>query len=147
VGVGAGFSSCFCLMNTLYFGLYPKASMETSWFSTGLKSYTSNMMDVRVGMRLTFLPGGFLSLHAEYIPSYRIRYARDNGELRTFQGRGWNWGVRWVIPERILPTFTLLGMKIDFRRIALRFNFSRIKDSYTGTQMKIRGLGISYMLR
>ncbi len=146
IGLGFKLVSRLCVWRNVYFALFPSASFAASWFSTGFETYTSNLMDVRVGMELSFMPAGNLTLRAQYIPAYLIHYAQADGGLRTFQGLGWAFGIRWIVPYSILPPFRIFGLEIDFKKIPLEFDWSRIEDKYTGVQMDMRRISVSYLL-
>lgn len=147
IGVGFELSSRFRLLKNLYFSLYPQGSVESCWFATGLEDYSSTMYSVRVGCDWVIMPSGYLSLRSSWVPAYRVRYLEQGRELRTFMGEGWELGIRIIISRNILSSFRFLGMEIDFRRIPLEFYFSQIRDQYSGTLMKMRGVSIAYLLQ
>jgi len=147
VGLGFDVSSRFRMLRNLYFSLYPHGGVRSCWFSKGLKDYTSTMYSVRLGCDFVIMPKGYISLRSSWVPAYRVRYSEKGGELRTFMGEGWELGVRLIIPHDILHTFRFFGMEVDFRRISLEFHFSRIRDRYTGTVMRMRLFRIGYLLR
>ena len=146
VGVGCGILSKLRLIRNLYFSLYPHTGVLFSSFSKGLENYTSISYSFHVGGDVVIMPRGYVTFKGSWIPVYNIRYAQINGELRTFQGKGWEVGVRLIIPHTILNTFRLLGMEFDFQRLPLEFYFSNIRDQYSGTLMKVRRVSVEYLL-
>jgi hypothetical protein len=145
-GMGVELSGRFRMLKNIYFAMHPRISVSSSWYSTGLSKYTSMLTSVSVGCDWSFLPSGHVTLQTNWIPMYRIRYAELEGDLRTFQGEGWEMGIRLIIPHKILKPFRFLGFEFDFERIPIEFSAAFIEDEYTGTLMKIRRLSIGYLL-
>jgi len=71
---------------------------------------------------------------------------KENG-LRTFDGKGWEAGVRMLVPRTILNSFKLFGLEIDLEKIPIEFRFSRIHDAYTGLDLDVRRIGIGYFVQ
>jgi hypothetical protein len=146
MGVGVELASRFRLLRNTYCSLHPGASLTTSWFATGLREYTSHLYSFKVGLDWEIMPGGNVTVKTNWIPSHKIRYSEKDGSLRTFQGKGWEFGVRLIIPNKILKPFHLFGREVDFARIPIEFNVTQIEDEYTGTTMNVRRLSIGYLL-
>jgi len=146
IGLGIEISARLKIHKNLYFALYPHICLSTGWFSTGLKDYTSNLSSVNLGFDLVVMPKGFVSFSIDRIPSYQINYSEIGGNLRTFQGEGWEVGMRFRISHEIITPFRILGIEFDFARIPIEFHFSYIKDKYTGAIMDVRRLSIGYLL-
>lgn len=147
VGIGFEVMMRFCLLRTTYFSLLPRISINSHWFSAGLEDYTSTLYSVEMGAEWSLMPRGFLTFRTSYIPVYRIRYTETGGGLRTFQGEGWEWGARIIIPNHIMRPIRILGLEIDFQRIPIGIYASRIRDDYTGTVMNNRRYTVGYLLR
>ena len=145
-GFGAEISSRFRILRNTYFSLYPQMSFASYWYSTGIKNYSSTLRTFQIGMNFMFMPKGYLTLRASWIPSYKLRYSTKLGELRTFLGSGWEYGFRLIIPRNIIDNFQIFGLDIDFRRIPLEFHVSHIRDKYTKTKMNMQRFSISYLL-
>ena len=146
VGMGFEVSSRYKLLKNYYFSLYPRFGITSSWYSSGLQHYTSNLYSVSIGCDFVIMPGANITLRTCLIPTHKIRYAEKGGELRTYQGNGWEIGVRVIIPNKILKTLHIFGREVDFERIPIEFNMRYIEDEYTGTLMKVRQLSIGYLL-
>jgi len=146
IGVGCEVQSRIRLLKTLYFSFYPRGGVESAWLSTGLKNYTSTYSTARLGGDFVVMPRGFITLQTSWIPAYRARYSEKRGDLLTFGGEGWEFGIRCVIPKSILNTFRFLDMEVDFQRIPFEFNFGYVKDKYTATRMRIHRFTIGYLL-
>jgi len=147
IGIGFEISSRLKIIKNDYFALYPQGGVMSSWYSTGLRDYSSTFNSAKLGCDLIFMPSGSLMIRGSWIPVYRIRYALKDGELRTFQGEGWEIGVRVVIPHKIINTFRIFNLEIDFQRIPFEFHFSRIRDEYTGTLMEVRRISIGFLIQ
>ena len=147
IGIGFEISSRLKIIKNDYFSLYPQGGVMSSWYSTGLRDYSSTFNSAKLGCDLIFMPSGSLMIRGSWIPVYRIRYALKDGELRTFQGEGWEIGVRVVIPHKIINTFRIFNLEIDFQRIPFEFHFSRIRDEYTGTLMEVRRITIGFLIQ
>ena len=147
VGLGLEMSTRFRALKTLYFSFYPFGNISSSWFSLGLKNYSTTSYSAQVGCEFEMMPRGFVTLRGGWIPAYHIRYSEKSGGLRTFEGDGWELGLRLIISHTILRTFNLFGLEIDFERIPFEFHLSHIKDQFTGTLMKMRRFGISFLLQ
>ncbi|HHS14452.1 MAG TPA: hypothetical protein ENN03_11900 [bacterium] len=145
IGLGIEAGPRFRLIKNLFFSLYPRASVKSMWFSTGLKNYSTNLFSWKAGMELAFNPKENICIAWNWIPEYRIRYALQGGELRTFKGRGWQAGIRIRIPETMIPPFTIAGMGIDFRRIPIEFTISEIVDEYTDVIMRMRSISVAFL--
>ncbi len=145
-GVGCEVLSKLRLIRNLYFSLYPYVGALFSSFSRGLENYTSVSYSMYVGGDLVIMPRGYVTFKGSWIPTYNIRYSETDGGLRTFQGRGWEVGVRVIIPRTILNNFKFLGMEFDFQRMPLEIYFGDIRDQYSGTLMKMRRVSIEYLL-
>jgi len=147
MGLGFEISSRVRILRSLYFTLYPQGGVRSCWFAKGLKDYSSTQYSTRFGCDLVIMPRGYVSFRGSWVPDYRVRYSEKGGELRTFMGEGWELGVRLVIPHGVLNTFRFLGMEFDFQRIPFEFHFSRIRDEYSGTVMRMQRFGIAYLLQ
>ena len=146
IGLGCEVSTRYRVLRNLYFALYPRVCVESHWFSTGLEDYSSTLYSVSLGFDWVIMPKGYVSFRSSWVPVYRIRYFDKEGGLRTFLGKGWEFGVRLIIPDHIVNTFRILGIEFDFRRIPLTFYFGHIRDQYSNTLMKIRRFSIEYCL-
>lgn len=145
IGVGIEGGPRFRLIRNLFFSLYPKASVSSMWFSTGLKNYSTNLFSWKAGVELAFNPRENIIIAWNWMPEYRIRYALQGGDLRTFKGKGWEAGIRIKIPETMIPPFSVAGMEIDLRRIPIEFTVSEIIDEYTNVTMKMRSIGVVFL--
>ena len=146
VGIGFEVSSRYKLLKNRYFSIQPRFSITSSWYSSGLQNYTSNLYSVSMGCDFVIMPSANVTLRTCLIPTHRIRYSEKGGELRTYQGNGWEIGVRVIIPHKILKTLHIFGREVDFERIPIEFHMRYIEDEYTGTLMKIRQFSIGYLL-
>jgi hypothetical protein len=147
IGLGFNTSLRFRMLRNLYLTLNPLIDLEYHWFSTGLEDYTSSFYSVKLGGDLMVMPRGFLTIRGTWVPVYRVRYAWSDDELRTWQGKGWEAGVRFIFPSHAIDNFRLFGIEIDFRRLPLEFSYSRIRDHYSETLMRTGRFSISYLLR
>ena len=145
-GLGFEASTRMRLFNTVYFSIYPRVAGESIWFSTGIRRYSNHLYSLRIGGDCTINPNKSITLIGSWIPAYRIRYEKKGDNLCTFMGKGWEFGVRLIIPESMIETFRFLGVEIDFRRIPLEFRFAKIQDSYTGTTVEMRYFSIKYVI-
>lgn len=146
IGLGCGLSTRIRALKWLYAAVYPKVEFESHWFSLGLKDYTSTLTSIGVGCDLAIMPGGYITIQSSWLPVYRIRYSEKGDELRTFLGEGWEFGVRWIIPNHIVGPFRFLGVEFDFHRLPMEFHFGRVRDDYTGTWMKWQRFNMMYYL-
>jgi len=147
IGLGVDVNMRFKLFQTSYFSLSPTGGGGVQWSSTGIRDFSTSLYHSFVGGDLALMPRGFLVFKGRWIPHYHIRYAHVDGDLRTFQGEGWEVGVEFVISQNILKPFRILGMEIDLERIPIGFSISQVKDSYTGTKLEMRKLSIRYVLQ
>jgi hypothetical protein len=147
IGIGYEISSRLKIIENQFFGMYPQGGVMSSWFSTGLKDYSSTCFSANLGCDLVIMPNSNLIIRGSWIPVYRIRYALKNGELRTFQGEGWEIGLRILISHKIINTFRILNLEIDLQRIPLEFHLSRIRDEYTGTLMEVKRMSIGFLIQ
>jgi len=147
IGLGLDVNTRFRLLRTTYFSLYPLGGAGANWSSTGIQDFSTSLYHTFVGGAVAFMPRGFLTFRACWIPHYHIRYSHVEDDLRTFQGEGWEAGIQIVISQNILKPFRFLGMEIDFERIPISFSISQIEDSYTGTKLSMRKLGLRYVLQ
>ncbi len=127
-----------------YFSLLPYGTVAAGWYATGLKSYSSRMVQCSIGCEIMVLPRGYLSFFSEWVPIGQIRYLEKENGLRTFDGKGWEAGVRMLIPRTVLNNFKFLGLEIDLERFPIEFRFSRMHDAYTGLDLDVRRIGIGY---
>ena len=130
-----------------YFSLLPYGTVAVGWYATGLKSYSSRMVRCSIGCEMMVLPRGYLSFFSEWVPIGQIRYLEKENGLRTFDGKGWEAGVRMLVPRTILNSFKLFGLEIDLEKIPIEFRFSRIHDAYTGLDLDVRRIGIGYFVQ
>ncbi|MBN2029354.1 hypothetical protein JW824_03830 [bacterium] len=147
VGLGAEITSRIRLLRNLYFSICPYGSFESSWYSTGLQDYTNTMMAGRLGGEVFLMPKGFVSFKMCWIPRYHVRYIEKEGGLRTFLGKGWEYGIRIIISNAVIKVFRLFGVDIDFQRIPFEFHFSEIKDQYSGTLLRMRCVSVGYLFQ
>jgi hypothetical protein len=147
VGMGFEIMSKLQMIQTLYFSIRPGLSLSSSWYSTGLKSFSSNMNFIKIGCDLVIMPKGSILLHGNWVSAYQIRYSTEEKELRTFLGKGWEIGFTVTIPNSFVKTFKIFGMEIDFEKIPFTFQYARIKDRYTDTRMDMRTYGIGFLLK
>jgi hypothetical protein len=147
IGIGYEISSRLKFIENLFFGLYPQGGVMSSWFSTGLKDYSSTCFSANLGCDLVIMPSSNLTIRGSWIPVFRVRYALKNGELRTFQGEGWEIGLRVLISHKIINTFRIFNLEVDLQRIPLEFHLSRIRDEYTGTLMQVKRMSVSFLIQ
>jgi hypothetical protein len=145
-GFGLGAALQYRLAGNGYISLSPFLDGSVGWTGTGLNSHSSNQTRYALGCEILFLPRGYLSLFAEWLPLNRIRYLQDADRLRTFDGKGWEAGLRVVLPRSMLSPIRVLGMEIDWEKIPFEFRFSRIRDRYTGLHLDSRQMGIGLLL-
>jgi len=143
-GVGAGLE--YPLAGNDYISLSPYLDGSLGWAGSGLNSHSSNQTRYAVGCEMLFLPRGYVSIVGEWVPMHRIRYLQSQNGLRTFEGKGWETGVRIVFPRSLLSPVHFLGMEIDWEKVAFEFRFTRVRDRYTGAHMDSRRMGIGLLL-
>lgn len=146
-GIGAEASSKFRMLQTLYFSLYPYVGTTVGWYATGLKSYSSKAYDCSLGCELVVLPKGYFTLFSEWIPIFRIHYLEKENGLITFDGKGWDAGVRVILPSNVINRIKFLGLTINLERIQLEFHFSRFHDAYTDNGLDVRKIILNYFLQ
>ena len=147
VGLVGEITSRIRALRNLYFSFCPYGSIASSWYSTGIRDYTSTSTTIHLGCDVFIMPRGYISFRLSWLPMYHMRYVEKEGHLRTFLGRGWEYGVRFIISHAVIKVFRFLGMEIDFQRIPLEFHFSRIRDEYSGTLLNMRRMSIAYLLQ
>jgi hypothetical protein len=147
VGMGFEIMTKLQVIQTMYFSIIPNMGISSAWYSTGLKSFSSNMNYIKIGCDLAIMPKGSILLHGSWVPTYQIRYSTVEKELRTFLGEGWEAGFTVTIPNSFVKTFKILGMEIDFEKIPFTFQYSRIKDKYTNSRMDMRTYGMGFLLK
>ena len=145
MGIGGGFGADFSLFQNRFFSLNPHLSGEMAWRSEGLQNYANVTTSWRTGLELIVMPSGCVTLQASYLPDHRIRYATADNRLRTFEGRGWEAGIRLVFPHHFLKPVTLLGMPIDFQRLPIEYHFGELEDRHTGTRIKHVRFSLGYV--
>jgi len=145
-GTGAEAMLQYTLGANRYVSYLPYAGAAVGWFATGLNSYSSNAYRGSIGFELTVLPRGYLSLFSEWLFLYRIHYMHRLEGLRTFDGTGWETGLRWILSRSLLTKVHLFGLEIDWEKIQFEFRFGRVRDSYTGVHLDNRRMGVGFLL-
>ena len=92
------------------------------------------------------MPGGFITFYGFWTPLYNIRYSVQEGGLRTFEGEGWDAGIRILLSSGIVKSVHLLGMEMDLSRIPFEFHVGSIKDQYSGVIMNVHRFCVGYIL-
>jgi len=147
VGMGMEWSTGFLVHKNAYFAFIPRIRADIGWFSTGLEEFDSRQNSLFLGADISLMPRGYVVLRAGYVPSFRIRYQLREGGTRTYEGEGYEWGMRFFIPRTVINLFNLAGLEFDFQKIPFEFSVFSSKDSYTGTVMHSRRLTVSYLFR
>ena len=146
-GMGMEWSTGFRVHQNAYFALIPRIRADIGWFSTGLEEFDSRQNSLFLGADISLMPNGFVVLRGGYVPSFRIRYQLREGGIRTYEGNGYEWGLRFYIPRTVINLFNLAGLELDMQKIPFEFSVFASKDSYTGTVMHSRRLTVSYLFR
>ena len=147
IGIGMDVGMRFRILQNRFFALYPLGQTGICWYATGIEKYSSQLQHALIGCDYSFMPKGYLTIRGGWVPLYRVRYSEKENNPRTFMGRGWELGVQLIIPQTLLKSFHFLGIEFDFQRMPISYHVSRIQDQYTGTVMKIQGMGIDYFFQ
>lgn len=147
IGIGGEFSARIHLYENVFFALQPLGTINACWFATGLEKYTSIQYQAYTGVDFIVNPKGYLSADIEWIPVYRLHYALKDDGFRTFEGSGWEWGLKVIVPRNILNPFKLFGIEIDMERMPFEYKYSRITDSYTDVVMHTQEICISFLFQ
>jgi hypothetical protein len=145
-GFGLGAAAQYRAAGNSYVSLSPFLDGSVGWTGTGLKSHSSNQTRFALGCEMMFLPRGYVSFFGGWLPMHRIRYLVNQEGLRTFEGRGWEAGIRIIMPRSLLNPVRFLGMEIDWEKVPIEFRFSRVRDRYTGMHLDSRQMGIGLLL-
>lgn len=78
---------------------------------------------------------------------YHVRYQTAGGEARRFSASGWELGVRFLVPESIIPPFSVLGLTVDPQRFPLIYRYRRVFDSYSDLWFETRTFGVGFLFR
>ena len=146
IGIGWEIKSRILLHKNLYFAVYPKGSYSSSWFSTGIKDFSSTLKTSRFGCDIDIMPKGFMVLKGNWIADYNIRYLENNGNLRTFIAKGWEFGIRLVISHTIVKPFHFWGIEFDLERFPFEIYFGQVKDEYTHTKLRMNRFNITFLM-
>jgi len=144
-GVGAEGAIQGQLLKTLYIAFEPFARARIAWIATGIQSYSARSWDCTIGGEWIVLPRGYVACFGGWIPVARVHYSEKDNTIRTLTGHGSEFGVRCILPRSIFRGVTLFGRSLDFERIPFEVRFTRLHDTYTGTKIDIRTLGIGYL--
>ena len=147
IGLGGGLTVRWRLYENLFFALHPTASLNICWYATGLERYSSIRYETFTGCDLIINPKGYISSNIRWIPGYRFHYSVKDDGFHIFEGTGWEWGIKLVIPRTIMTPFHMLGIEMDFERMPIEYTYSRIKDDYTGVIMPTQKIGISFLFQ
>jgi hypothetical protein len=147
IGMGMDVGIRFRLLQNRFFSLYPLGQTGMCWYATGIEKYSSLLHHVLIGCDYSIMPKGYITIRGGWIPLYRVRYSEKEKRPRTYLGKGWEMGVQLIIPQTVLKSFRFLGIEINFQRMPISYRISRIQDQYTGTVMKIQGMGIGYFFQ
>jgi hypothetical protein len=145
VGLGGQLNIRWRLYENVFFAFHPTANSQICWYGPGLQRFASLRSQIHVGLDFIVNPKGYISSTVRWVPAYRFHYAIKDDGIRTFEGEGWEWGLRIVIPRHILTPFTVAGLPVDFERMPIEFVTSRIKDDFTGVTMPVQTIGISFL--
>ena len=145
VGLGGQLNLRWRLYENVFFAFHPVACSQICWYGPGLQRFASLRSQAHVGLDFIINPKGYVSSTFRWVPAYRFHYAIKDDGIRTFEGKGWEWGLRLIIPRNIVVPFTLAGLPVDFERMPIEFTTSRIKDNFTGVTMPVQTIGISYL--
>ncbi len=144
IGLGLDVHGEFRLMQNKFFALKPYVSSRYNFFSAGIKNFSNSLFHWQLGAKWELMPKGYLSLQTAYIPDYQIRYAENGKRLRTWTGEGYEIGVRCVIPEHFIETFSVLGIHVNLRKFPVYLSYTKIHDSYSGVDLNMRRVTVSY---
>ncbi|MBN2103097.1 hypothetical protein JW835_03555 [bacterium] len=147
VGLGGGLMIRWRLYENLYFALHPAGRLGVCWYATGLERFSSLRYETFTGCDFIINPKGYVSSNIRWVPVYRFHYTLKDDGFRVFEGRGWEWGIKIVIPRTIMTPFKMLGIEMDFERMPIEYTYSRIKDDYTGVTMPTQEIGISFLFQ
>jgi hypothetical protein len=145
IGLGAELAPRFRVLRNSFVAWTVWGRGKQCWYSTGLENYASTLIEAAVGCEFAVMPGGSLTVSGAWIPLQKIRYGLLAGGLRTFEGSGFEAGVRLTLPRSLLSTIRVLGYEVDFQRIPLGVEFGRVKDGYSGIRLDYRKFYIEYL--
>lgn len=145
-GVGYEFRTKVKLYENLYFSFYPAGEISSFWLSTGIKKFSSTMNTASLGGNFEIMPRRYLSFSGRWIPAYQIRYLKKNGDLKTFNGKGWQFGIKFVFSHNIIRRFNFCGVNIDLEKIPFKFTYSRIVDQYTKQIIMTKMFHLIYLI-
>lgn len=144
VGVGFDISSEFQLHQNRFVALKPYVTSRYNLFSTGIHNFSNSLFHWEAGMRWRLSPKGNVILQTGYIPEYKIRYAQEGRDLRTWTGEGYEIGVHFTIPDEFIKTFSVFGMSINLRKLPVYISYTKIRDTYSKMDLKMRRVTFSY---
>ena len=144
-GIGIEGSLQARLLKTLYLAFEPTVRARIAWIATGIQSYSARSWDCAVGGEWIVLPRGYVVVFGGWIPASRAHYSERDNAIRTLIGHGSEFGARFIVPRSIFRGLTAFGRRLDFERIPIEFRTVRLHDTYTGTKIDIRTVGIGYL--
>jgi len=133
------------LFENTYMAVSPVGSGSLIWIAEGLNHYANRMYEIRLGMELAIMPGEFLTFQGHYIPFYRFHYESKTRGVHTYDGRGWDAGIRIVLPQTIVPTFTLFGLEVNMQRLPLDIHFGQVYDGETDVHIQFSSITLNYL--
>ncbi len=144
VGIGFDISGEFQFHQNRFVALKPYTTATYNLFSTGIHNFSNSLFHWQAGMRWRLSPEGNITIQTGYIPEYKIRYAQEGRELRTWTGEGYEIGVHLTIPSEFIKTFSVFGMNINLRKLPVYISYTRIHDTYSKIDLKMRRVTFSY---
>lgn len=144
VGIGFDAESEFQLHQNRFFALKPYINTRYNLFSTGIHNFSNSLFHWEMGMRWRLSPKGNVVLQTGYIPEYKIRYAKQGKYLRTWTGEGYEIGVHFTIPSEFIKTFSVFGMNVNLRKLPVYISYTKIHDTYSKMDLKMRRVTFSY---
>ena len=145
IGLGAELTPRLRVLRNSFVAWTVLGRGKLGWYSTGLKNYASTLTEAAIGCEFAVMPGGSLTVSGAWIPIQRIRYGLLAGGLRTFEGSGFETGVRLTLPRSLISTIRVLGFEIDFQRIPVGVEFGRVKDGYSDIRLDYRKFYVEYL--
>ncbi len=144
IGIGFDISAEFQLHQNRFIALKPYTAAKYNLFSTGVHNFSNSLFHWQAGIRWRLSPKGNVTIQTGYIPEYKIRYAQEGRELRTWTGEGYEAGVYLTVPSDFIKTFSVFGVNINLRKLPVYISYTKIHDVYSKIHLKMRRVTFLY---
>lgn len=118
-------------------------SLSAVMWGQGMKDRINGFFETKLGVDVDV--GRNISFCGSWIPFYITPYKTIHNEVKNFVASGWQIGVGLIIPNEVMPEFTvpLINWTVDAMRCSIEYNYSRI-TSREGVKIKDHTIGVGY---